>query len=170
MDKIDAAWAAGIYEGEGCIVPIVGTTGRMQVQLNVGSTDLDVLEKLLSVTGFGRITGPYLRDDRKPKWCWRAHGWETAKTIFAAFEPHLCSRRTKRYLEVLAMQPPPPNRFQPKLRRLTQQQIQDILDLLAVGNKQIDIAKKMKVSQGTISKIKVGYRYAGTTGIAYHGA
>lgn len=76
------AWAAGLFEGEGSIVP--RPAGRIRLQLKM--TDEDVVRRFGEVVG-GRVYGPYRQNsvirrgfERKPFWCWSsagtAHGWK----------------------------------------------------------------------------------------------
>ena len=52
----DIVWAAGLFEGEGCTYLF---KDRRSVQLLVKMTDLDVLERLAVVAGYGKVAGPH---------------------------------------------------------------------------------------------------------------
>lgn len=101
------AWAAGLFEGEGCVSIKRTPYGRVNVRVSIGSTDRDVLEKFARVFG-GRVLGPYeKKPGRKPLYYWGVGGYASLKRIFAAFEPYLGDRRRARFLEVMAMEPSP---------------------------------------------------------------
>ena len=68
------AWAAGLFEGEGSIVFYSRQDrkwkGRMQ--MNIRSTDEDVIDRFMAVVGLGVKNGPYVREgNRKPQWMWQ---------------------------------------------------------------------------------------------------
>jgi hypothetical protein len=97
----EIAWAAGIYEGEGCVVPERGI-----VYISISMTDYDVLERWQAIMG-GRLKGPYMYADRnKPRWELRIGGWAEIEEIYTKLKPWLSIRRTARFEEILAM----PNR------------------------------------------------------------
>lgn len=94
--EAEIAWAAGLFEGEGCVsvqrpkhAPNV-----VQVRLQVTSTDRDVLEKFADAIGCGRLYGPYDRDpSRKPVGYWFASSRADVDRAAEAMRPWLCSRR-----------------------------------------------------------------------------
>lgn len=51
MKDVEAAWLAGLFEGEGCI-SLAGT----RVQLSIAMTDRDVVERFVSMVGYGKVT------------------------------------------------------------------------------------------------------------------
>jgi hypothetical protein len=84
------AWAAGIFEGEGCIS--ASSSGRKRVRLSVNMTDEDVIRRLHAVMGVGDCYGPYVRPG-KPSWQWEVTSAEDVQAVLAAFWTFLCSRR-----------------------------------------------------------------------------
>ena len=97
------AWAAGLFEGEGCIAHSKPSKSRPRHQwfLVVASTDLDVLERLSEVTGMGSITGPFERGSNKVHWVWRVTRREHVYALLAALYPWLGKRRQERAFECL---------------------------------------------------------------------
>lgn len=99
MDATDWAWAAGIIEGEGCIV---SRRRGNAASLIVKMADLDVIERLGEILGCGRLThipstNPRHRD------LWR---WEVARTadviqVLRRIRPMMGERRGARIDEVL---------------------------------------------------------------------
>lgn len=96
------AWAAGLFEGEGCITTQKGRAGR----LDLISTDQDVIRKFYAIVGVGRVNGPYRPNSslgHKPQWRWSVSGFENIQALLAAFWTFLCERRRKRAIEVLSV-------------------------------------------------------------------
>lgn len=97
MSQVDAAWVAGLFEGEGCIT----WTERGQAGMTVSSTDRDVIERLHAVVGFGSVVAKQPRtQNRKPYWLWKVGSQEGFLAVADQIEPFLMSRRTARLEEV----------------------------------------------------------------------
>ena len=86
----EIAWAAGLFEGEGsiCIKP-------QTIQLQLGMTDKDVIEKFWLLLGLGKVYGPYKRkqEHHKPMFVWSVSGQQRCQAILAAFWSFLGVRR-----------------------------------------------------------------------------
>ncbi len=96
----NVAWAAGLFEGEGCI------TWGSGPRLLVANSDRWVLDKFRRVVGVGKIYGPYeykLADGfrRKPKYIWQLEGWRRCQYVMDLFWPWLSPRRRARAEEIL---------------------------------------------------------------------
>jgi hypothetical protein len=96
---VDLAWAAGLFEGEGCLFDRAKTSGAAKIQM----TDLDVLERFARIIGFGRVLS-----DTEPRGARRKimHYWQvqnTADTIklIELLGPWFGERRRKRADELL---------------------------------------------------------------------
>jgi hypothetical protein len=98
--ETEIAWAAGLFEGEGCI-SVHGRDGRY-VKLTVAITDLDVLERFIAIAEPGapihkrRIAAVQHR--QVYQWC--ANG-RRAIPILEMFIPWFGERRRARALEAL---------------------------------------------------------------------
>lgn len=93
------AWAAGVFEGEGCITH---HTGRLAV--TVKNTDHWLVSRFLSAVGIGKVYGPYenrCRDAYKRKvfWVWMAFE-DDAREVIGALSPWLSPRRLERAREL----------------------------------------------------------------------
>jgi hypothetical protein len=98
--QIDIAWAAGLFEGEGCITKLNrGTT----IQLSITSTDYDVLEKFKGIVGCGTIylNGTPRKDTHKQAYRWALSASRDVKVILGLIRPHLCLRRAEKADEAL---------------------------------------------------------------------
>lgn len=108
MDPVEAAWFAGLFEGEGCITR---TTRHNRwgddlyyYTLKVNMTDEDVVRKISRVTGYSSLYGPHQPrgSGTKPYWVWECQNRAEMIRILTAIRPHLGQRRGERADEVLA--------------------------------------------------------------------
>lgn len=92
----DIAWAAGLFEGEGCF-----SSSQNRVRASMASTDKDVLEKFRGIVDCGSIGpgGRLAKAHHKECWQWWANGDDFVK-VFLMLEPWLCERRRKKGAEV----------------------------------------------------------------------
>lgn len=113
----ELAWAAGLFEGEGCFTSKTngraGSTARYPV-CEMRSTDKTTLDRFLRVVRIGKIYGPYpqygagAKDSKyagrvyKPVWTWTAYGPEKVGAILKLLKPGLSKRRRDRAAEILS--------------------------------------------------------------------
>jgi hypothetical protein len=105
----DIAWAAGLFEGEGCLTITGGKAPTVQAIL--ATNDEDVINRFRRIVGFGKIYK--YEQDREFRWVAGRH--ETVQALIAAFWPWLGSRRQTRAKTILAFVHrlrPSPNRRQ----------------------------------------------------------
>lgn len=101
MTSEEAAWVAGILEGEGCFDGNAGKAcyPRIRVQM----TDLDVIERLQSLTG-GRITYP---KNKRAHWKQTAllviNGRSLVEPVLRAVRPWMGARRGAKIDALLAV-------------------------------------------------------------------
>jgi hypothetical protein len=97
---MEEAWAAGLFEGEGCISN-VNVTG---VNLLLGMTDEDVVRRFHAAVGVGVVGGPY-RNREEPKYKstfrWVTYNKKDTKKVLELFLPFFGERRKQRALEAL---------------------------------------------------------------------
>src|ERR1700690_4347536 len=109
-EAIEFAWAAGLFEGEGCISfkPKSPTRASMLRRAAIGMTDLDVIERFHEVVGVGTINGPYVPRSKvtgkqtKPVWHWRCAKWSDLEPLLVRLEPFMGERRGAAVRPVLA--------------------------------------------------------------------
>jgi len=97
----EIAWAAGIFEGEGCIhlhSPGTSPGTKRRAELTVAMKDRDVIERLQAILG-GWVNPNAYRDMN----VWREAGFERVQADIAMMWPWLGSRRRQRAKEVLAV-------------------------------------------------------------------
>lgn len=100
--EADIAWAAGLFEGEGCIRHAPGKRGVTR-RLTLVSTDLDVLQRFVAIVGVGTIR---VRARPNPahriQYVWQVGKWREVAPTLQAFLPYLGERRTKKAQSLLA--------------------------------------------------------------------
>jgi|SRR5688572_15077254 len=100
MRSEEIAWAAGLFEGEGCF-SYDKTYGSCR--MIVGSTDLDVLDKFKNIMGIGSITKDKEKPNRKPAWRWQTTNREEFDYGSDLLRPWLGVRRTARLNEIISL-------------------------------------------------------------------
>lgn len=108
VDPIEIAWAAGLYEGEGCCFLTPASPGHPsgQPHLVISMTDLEPLLRFQRVFGgVGRIEGPLIDKRRpdvaKPIWRWSIKQWKACQQILHYLVPHLSPRRIEQARPIL---------------------------------------------------------------------
>jgi len=119
-DLGDIKWAAGLWEGEGTIVPYHPPKRPhvCEVRMILDMTDKEPIEAWAQMWG-GPVRGPYRRLD-KTKWAdhwrWQTGRWSEAERIGFLIRPFLYARRRKQLDDVLVQFP---DRLRGKPPRLT---------------------------------------------------
>ena len=95
----DIVWAAGLFEGEGCIY--IHPT-KIYVQLIIVMTDLDVMERYVDVVGHGNLNGPFWSNkSTKPYWRTTVSKSSEVQRILKMFLPHFGKRRSDKAIEAI---------------------------------------------------------------------
>ncbi len=106
MKEIELAWAAGFFDGEGCVSTVHrGNKGGKQTLVSgncaVVQTNPEELNRFRRAVGCGRVTGPY-----KTKWQdryqWTAHSQQDIAKVFDLLGNYLCSRKRAQFKSTLA--------------------------------------------------------------------
>lgn len=100
---LDIAWAAGLFEGEGCITFTTGSNGKLYPILQLAMTDLDVVLRFSSVWGVGRINTTERPGSLKTMHTWRLYRTAQKRDVLRAMLPYLGERRKAKALEALAV-------------------------------------------------------------------
>lgn len=106
-EKLDWAWAAGIFEGEGHVshLQLPSLNGNWTRRLEVKMTDEDVIRKFGRVVQVGHIQPEYRQPPRKPVTRWQASAWLEVTYVLDHFEPYLCERRMSKVAELRSHPP-----------------------------------------------------------------
>jgi hypothetical protein len=102
----EVAWAAGLFEGEGCISVYQREYGaKIQPQIRLGMTDADVVARFARIVGCGSVTvshGPkHQANGWKPLHQWVVYEAEKVRTVLNLLMPYLGERRSAKAREVL---------------------------------------------------------------------
>jgi hypothetical protein len=97
----EVAWAAGLFEGEGCIYERSG--GGIKISLS--STDEDIPPRFCRIVRGGTVYGPYRNTERdgyrrKPFWVWVGESVDALETLRLLL-PWLGKRRTARAMQLI---------------------------------------------------------------------
>ena len=100
----DIAWAAGLFEGEGCFTR-KRNGGRLVVAAALSMTDEETVRRFHQVLGFGTVYSldpPSWRDGkRKPQWRWQTGREYEFRALVELLDPYLGERRWRRAHELL---------------------------------------------------------------------
>ena len=106
---LDVAWAAGLFEGEGCWFwhrradSKARGRGSLTGKAQLSMTDEDVVRRFAAVVGFGNIVFMPIRGNmQKPQWRWTAQAARDVRSLSAMFAPYAGNRRAAKAAEVLA--------------------------------------------------------------------
>jgi len=105
----DIAWAAGLFEGEGCFFACdkyerkTGTTRRVTCAM-LSTSDLDVLKRFQAIVGVGGFfqVKEHRKGTYKPLWRWQVQSHSGVEHVGELLRPWLGQRRTQKLDEVLA--------------------------------------------------------------------
>lgn len=94
------AWAAGIFDGEGCVTWSNGRT-RRTLRLSVAqSGSPEIPERFRASVGLGNVNGPYgpygNKSSRLPQYQWNANGAD-AHTVMQLLWPYLSTTKREKY-------------------------------------------------------------------------
>lgn len=93
-------WAAGLFEGEGCIVS--NRPNKRRYELRLRMSDKDVVSQFAEVVGFGTISfEPSNNSNHKDLWCWCLTGKLKVRSLLIKLLPYLGMRRAHAALDKL---------------------------------------------------------------------
>lgn len=97
----DLGWAAGIIEGEGCII-LKKAVNKFQGRIQVNMTDEDVLIRLATILGVGTLIKNKLPTNHfKPSWRYTIAKQKDVISVLTALYPLLGLRRKEQADKVL---------------------------------------------------------------------
>jgi len=105
MENLDwIAWAAGLFEGEGCISIASYTRGPRYYQyprLKVHMTDKDTVKKFKEAVQCGNVSfRKKATPNRKDTWLWELCNTKEIEKIIGLFWPYLGERRRAKAIEL----------------------------------------------------------------------
>jgi len=96
----DLAWAAGLFEGEGCFSTRHYSRDR-SLLAKIKMSDEAVVSKFHKVIKVGNVTGPYLALKKKPVWIWQVGSFEGVQHTISSLWNWLGTRRRTRAKELI---------------------------------------------------------------------
>jgi hypothetical protein len=104
IEPTEAAWLAGILEGEGSFMLIKGRsrTGRRYLpRVSMQSSDEDTITRVHAISGVGVTSGPIIRSNRKPVWMWACSRVMDAVPLMVAVRIFMGKRRGQQIDSIL---------------------------------------------------------------------
>jgi hypothetical protein len=104
----EIAWAAGLFEGEGCFSIATFRSKYQYPRATIFSTDLDILERFAKIVKVGHLNSkPEKRQrkdgwKRKPQYRWTASSVKDVEVIVDLFDPWLGPRRLQQVRDSFA--------------------------------------------------------------------
>ena len=95
-NKIELAWAAGFFDGEGSVY----TTKQPQILACVYQNTPEPLERFREVVGFGKIYGPY-QTATMPRYYWQVGTFGEAQQTFVLLYPYIGFQKREQFLKCL---------------------------------------------------------------------
>lgn len=99
FDVRELYWAAGIIEGEGSFGAYGPKKNKPRVSVNM--TDEDVIRRLHSVLGVGKVYGPK-HYGNKPRWDWTVERRAEAVGLMMTLYPLMGQRRREKIRSILS--------------------------------------------------------------------
>lgn len=99
----DTAWAAGLFEGEGCISISRNGPAAGRVTLGMKMTDRDIVERFHKVIGCGVVYEDrwYRRRGQRPQFKWHAGARADVRNVMRLLLPYFGVRRAAKVEEAL---------------------------------------------------------------------
>lgn len=79
MNELEIAWAAGFFDGEGCVKAYQEPEGHFNLRLTVAGTDVRPLMRLQANFGGGVVRESRQTSSRNAIWGWSIHGAESER-------------------------------------------------------------------------------------------
>ena len=99
----DLAWAAGVFEGEGCICcyKIPNRKDSRRVMLAITMSDEDIVQRIYEIFKVGSFKGPYKKKDKKTLWTWAVQNMAGCHSVLTEIYPYLGKRRKEKADEMI---------------------------------------------------------------------
>lgn len=99
MNTHELAWAAGFFDGEGC-VSLLKSGRHTYPQVGISQVDRMVLDRVTEAVGFGKVYGPY-KTPRKPQYLYSVYGFEKTQALMAFLWPWLSPVKRAQFKRIL---------------------------------------------------------------------
>lgn len=147
--KESLMWAAGLFDGEGCITS--RKKDKACLNLCLAMTDEDSVIKFHQVVGVGNVTiknSPSMKiKGWKTAWVWNTSGFENVQFVVASLWEGLSLRRKSRYKDLLSVYNAKRSQT---FHHLGRGDIVDLKQMLNSGTSRRDAAKRFGVTPTAI--------------------
>lgn len=93
----DLAWAAGFFEGEGCVRAAQDKQNKSlwegRTYFDVSQSDREMLDRFQRIFGCGKVYGPYSKPNRLPYYRFFVVNFEQVQMLVILLWPWLSQRR-----------------------------------------------------------------------------
>lgn len=163
----EIAWAAGIFEGEGCFSTVgkVGMYGRRNLRATLMMGDEDVVRRFAAIVGVGKVYDRKQGRPNRPLTVWHCGKRAEFRRLAEMLRPWLGERRTARLDELLRLSDLPPgsvaDSWKVRNRRGLKLTDREVREIRASGDGSgVALSKRFGVSQSAISMIRHGRVWA----------
>jgi hypothetical protein len=104
-EALDIAWAAGLFEGEGCISRNESSGSRPRWCVILVSSDRDVIDRFHGVVGMGTVRSRKTHttpEHYKKQWIWRTTKRAEVESLLKTLIPYFGKRRSIKANEALS--------------------------------------------------------------------
>jgi hypothetical protein len=103
----DVAWAAGLFEGEGCWF-LQDKLGSMRSRAVLAMTDEDAVRRFADIVGVGAVRPRPTKNPRhKDAWYWFTDSASDFVCVGTLLGPYMCERRLAKLISALEAIPQP---------------------------------------------------------------
>ena len=107
MSREDLAWAAGLFDGEGCVTALRrrfpnGAPRKVGISVKVLMTDREPLDRLCEAIGLGKVFGPYQPSGhgKRPRFTWSVQTFQESQAAIAMMWPWPTTAKKEKYVRV----------------------------------------------------------------------
>lgn len=102
--NIEHAWAAGFWDGEGCVtIAVRNNTANPRIVAEVVQVNREVLDRFGKAVGIGKVNGPYKQKNpnAQPYYSWRVEGLQNLLILKDAIYPYLGSVKKSQLMRAI---------------------------------------------------------------------
>jgi hypothetical protein len=99
--EIEIAWAAGLFEGEGCFTAQGQARGKYYGVAKLSMVDAQIVERFAAIVQVGHLTWRPASPGRQRQRVWTAASFEDFQAVAHLLWPHLSTRRRVRAGQIL---------------------------------------------------------------------
>lgn len=102
MRDIDAAWAAGYIDGDGCICLYSNERRYRKLTVSVDSTDIELIDEMIRLAGGTVVKKKRAKKHHRQAYTWRLYGSDKIISFLTQVEPFMrCMAKKERALLII---------------------------------------------------------------------